>query len=119
MQHQLPRETCLRDDGRKSNFFHKFLILSWLQDLERELESRVPGNQVDYSDMENITKQAKKIVSPVLLRYDNLQALDKLYEAQHNVDAIQVVMNQNIQQVMKNTQDIEVISIFYNREFTN
>lgn len=69
--------------------------------------------------MENITKQAKKIVSPVLLRYDNLQALDKLYEAQHNVDAIQVVMNQNIQQVMKNTQDIEVISIFYNREFTN
>ena len=69
--------------------------------------------------MENITKQAKKIVSPVLLRYDNLQALDKLYEAQHNVDAIQVVMNQNIQQVMENTQDIEVISIFYNREFTN
>jgi len=80
-----------------------------MDELQRELEERVPGDELSHKDTENINKDAKKFVAAVLRRYDNLQELDKLYEAQHNVDQIQVVMNQNLQQVMKNVQDVEEI----------
>ena len=82
-----------------------------MKDFEQELERRVNGSSIGPKDVDAINRDAKKFVAAVLRRYDNLLEMDKLYEAQYNVDAVQNVMNLNIQQVIRNTQDVEVVEL--------
>lgn len=58
---------------------------------------------------ELITKKMKIFLPGLVSKYEDLQSLDKIYQAQTNVESVQLMMEDNMKKMLKNNTDIEVI----------
>lgn len=51
----------------------------------------------------------KMFLPGLVSKYEDLQSLDKIYQAQANVESVQLMMEDNMKKMLKNNTDIEVI----------
>lgn len=57
---------------------------------------------------ENITKKLKNYIPGLVAKYEDVQSFDKLYQAQANVESVQLMMEDNMKKMLKNHGDIQV-----------
>lgn len=66
---------------------------------------------------ENINKHLKKIVTTIAAKYEDLQNFDKIYQAQANVEQVQLMMEDNMKKMLNNHVNVQVkeIRVIYNK----
>ena len=69
------------------------------------------GNYEQSQD-EVIKAHSKKIVDDLTKKYDDLKAIDKIYQTQANVNDVQVIVEGNIKKMLDNQKDLEVRDLF-------
>ena len=60
---------------------------------------------------EDIQRHVKRSIPMLLKKYEDIKSLDKIMSAQSNVNIIQDTMQENLNKVIKNTQNLDVIFI--------
>lgn len=61
------------------------------------------------STTESIGKHMKKFLTGIIAKYEDLQNFDKLYQAQSNVEQVQLMMEDNMKKMLNNHVNIQVI----------
>lgn len=66
---------------------------------------------------ENINKHLKKFVTTIAAKYEDLQNFDKIYQAQANVEQVQLMMEDNMKKMLNNHVNVQVkeIRVIYNK----
>lgn len=76
-----------------------------MKQIKNELQKLPTYNQMT---SENINKHLKKFVSTVVAKYEDLTNFDKIYQAQANVEQVQLMMEDNMKKMLNNQVNIQV-----------
>ncbi|CAD8111882.1 unnamed protein product [Paramecium primaurelia] len=79
-----------------------------IQEIQNEFNRL--GNDL-LKDDASLKLHIKKPLKDLGLKYNDLVSLDKIYQAQQNVDQTKIVMEDNIKQMINNGQQLDVLSI--------
>lgn len=59
-----------------------------------------------------VSKHVKKFVTSIVTKYEDVSNFDKIYQAQTNVEQVQLMMEDNMKKMLNNHTNIQV-GIFY------
>ncbi len=61
---------------------------------------------------DTITKHLKKFATNIIAKYEDVQNFDKIYQAQTNVEQVQLMMEDNMKKMLNNQVNIQVNILF-------
>ncbi|CAD8112267.1 unnamed protein product [Paramecium sonneborni] len=125
-RNQLRIEERQKVDSANGSWFCKiddkglfYLILGISTYPERHAYALIQEIQTEFSKLGNdsfrddasLKLHIKKPLKDLGLKYNDLVSLDKIYQAQQNVDQTKIVMEDNIKSMINNGQQLDVLSI--------
>ena len=57
---------------------------------------------------EVISKHLKKFVTTIIAKFEDVQNFDKIYQAQTNVEQVQLMMEDNMKKMLNNHVNVQV-----------
>lgn len=61
---------------------------------------------------EMISKHVKKFVTSIVTKYEDVSNFDKIYQAQTNVEQVQLMMEDNMKKMLNNHTNIQVLTSY-------
>lgn len=84
------------------------MAFKFLADLRREFESHF-GNDVSIARHSSLSRQAKSLFKELCTQYNTPANVDKVAAVSLQVEAVKGQMNENIQSVLRNTENVETL----------
>lgn len=91
-----------------SKEYSQRMAFKFLADLRREFDSRC-GNDVGVARHSSLSRQAKPLFKDLCAQYNTPANVDKVAAVSLQVEAVKGQMNDNIQSVLRNTENVETL----------
>jgi Synaptobrevin/Regulated-SNARE-like domain len=91
-----------------SKDYQQRMAFKFLADVRREFETQF-GDQVAGARQSSLSSRSKPVLKNICVQYNTPANVDKIASVSLQVDAVKGQMNQNIQQVLRNTENVETL----------
>jgi Synaptobrevin/Regulated-SNARE-like domain len=91
-----------------SKDYQQRMAFKFLAEVRREFESQF-GDQVAAARHSSLSRPSKPILKDLCMAFNSPENVDKIASVSLQVDAVKGQMNQNIQQVLRNTENVETL----------